>query len=117
MDLQGGVDMIELLSKERCTGCNRCVSVCPTNVFDASPGSIPKIARKSDCQTCFMCELYCPADALYVAPFAEENVPVEEDLLAEHGLLGSYRASVGWGKGRKSTAAADGSYIVLPRMH
>lgn len=109
--------MIELLSRERCIGCNRCVSVCPTNVFEASPDSVPTIARKSDCQTCFMCELYCPVDALYVAPFAEEDAPVEDAVLAESGLLGSYRANVGWGKGRVSTASTDGSYIIFQRMH
>jgi NAD-dependent dihydropyrimidine dehydrogenase PreA subunit len=52
--------MIELVSPNRCTGCNICVAVCPTNVFDASPDGPPVIARQSSCQTCFMCELYCP---------------------------------------------------------
>jgi NAD-dependent dihydropyrimidine dehydrogenase PreA subunit len=109
--------MIELLSRERCIGCNQCVAVCPTNVFEASPESIPAIARKSDCQTCFMCELYCPVDALYVAPFAEKEAPADEADLAASGLLGSYRAGVGWGKGRTSTASADESYIIFQRMH
>ena len=56
--------MIELISATRCTGCNICVTACPTNVFDAVKGSIPVIARKDDCQTCFMCEVWCPEDAL-----------------------------------------------------
>ena len=51
--------MIELISAERCTACNICVSACPTNVFEAVPGGLPRIARQDDCQTCFMCELYC----------------------------------------------------------
>jgi NAD-dependent dihydropyrimidine dehydrogenase PreA subunit len=55
--------MIELVSETRCIGCDICVNVCPTNVFDATPDGVPVIARKSDCQTCFMCELYCPTDA------------------------------------------------------
>jgi len=49
--------MIELLSEERCIGCNLCVSVCPTDVFDEVPGALPVIARVDDCQTCFMCEV------------------------------------------------------------
>ena len=69
--------MIELVSEDRCTGCDLCVQVCPTHVFDAVPGGIPVIARKHDCQTCFMCEAWCPVDALYVAPFAEEEKVVE----------------------------------------
>ena len=65
--------MIELISESRCTGCNICVRVCPVNVFDAVPQAAPTIARKADCQTCFMCELYCPEDALYVAPIADRG--------------------------------------------
>ncbi|MEJ1976980.1 MAG: 4Fe-4S binding protein [Acetobacteraceae bacterium] len=38
--------MIELLVAERCTACNICVQVCPTNVFDAVPGDKPAIARQ-----------------------------------------------------------------------
>ena len=65
--------MIELISEERCTSCNICVRVCPTNVFDAVEGGIPVIARQQDCQTCYMCELYCPSDAMFVA--ADVAVP------------------------------------------
>lgn len=61
--------MIEIISDAACIDCDKCVEVCPTNVFDAVPGGHPVIARQSDCQTCFMCEAYCPVDALYVAPF------------------------------------------------
>ncbi|RTE10316.1 4Fe-4S binding protein [Paenibacillus whitsoniae] len=109
--------MIEILSKDRCISCNQCVSVCPTNVFEAVPGDIPVIARQSDCQSCFMCELYCPTDALFVSPVAEARHHVEEHELAEKGLIGSYKADLGWGKGRQSTAAADGSYVIFQRMH
>ncbi|MEW9698783.1 4Fe-4S binding protein [Paenibacillus sp. SI8] len=108
--------MIELLSKERCISCNQCVSVCPTNVFEAVAGGIPVIARQSDCQSCFMCELYCPTDALYVSPLAEQTIPVDELKLVDQGLLGSYKENIGWGKGRKSTASADGSYVIFQRM-
>jgi len=66
--------MIELVSANRCTGCNICVAVCPVNVFDASPDGPPVIARQSSCQTCFMCEIYCPVDALFVAYNSEAPV-------------------------------------------
>lgn len=105
--------MIELVSDTRCVGCDVCVKVCPTNVFDAVPDAPPVIARQSDCQTCFMCELYCPADALFVAPDAERAGNVEEAELDARGALGSYRAAVGWGQGRSSTARLDASYRVL----
>ena len=107
--------MIELISETKCIHCNLCVKVCPTNVFDIGEGkhSTPKIARKQDCQTCFMCEIYCPVDALYVAPEAEENVDVSEVAIEQSGLLGSYREAIGWGKGRTPVAAKDMSYLML----
>ena len=102
--------MIELVSAERCTGCNICVAVCPVNVFDAVPDEPPIIARQHDCQTCFMCELYCPADALYVAPDAERPSQVDEQRLEEAALLGSYRRAIGWTPQSRQRRAGDQSY-------
>jgi len=105
--------MIEVVSEERCIGCDICVRVCPTNVFDAVPDAPPVIARQEDCQTCFMCELYCPVDALFVAPQADAHVRLEEAELSRQGLLGSYRAVVGWGEGRTPGASRDRSFQLL----
>jgi NAD-dependent dihydropyrimidine dehydrogenase PreA subunit len=88
--------MIELVSAERCIECNICVKVCPTNVFDAIAGEAPVIARQSDCQTCYLCEAYCPVDALYVAAEAHRRVEIDEAVLADNGTLGSYRKALGW---------------------
>jgi NAD-dependent dihydropyrimidine dehydrogenase PreA subunit len=108
--------MIELVSDERCIRCDICVDVCPTNVFDAVEGAAPVIARQSDCQTCFMCEAYCPADAMYVAPNANGPVGVDEAELAAKGVLGSYRRAVGWGPRRAPGAAGDTTFRVLASM-
>ncbi|GAA0136511.1 hypothetical protein YSY43_33520 [Paenibacillus sp. YSY-4.3] len=99
--------MIELISESRCVKCNLCISVCPTDVFDQGADGIPMIARQDDCQTCFMCELYCPADAMYVSPFAEAREEVREAALEECGLLGGYREKVGWGPGRKPVSSHE----------
>jgi len=107
--------VIELVSESRCIGCDLCAEVCPTNVFDRVPGGIPVIARQHDCQTCFMCEVYCPVDALYVAPHAEQSIVVDESTLEAQGLLGSYRAAIGWGNKRKPGAAADQTFRILLR--
>jgi NAD-dependent dihydropyrimidine dehydrogenase PreA subunit len=96
--------VIELVSAQRCIGCDKCIEVCPTNVFDRGPGGIPLISRHSDCQTCFQCEANCPADALFVSPLTTPQPPAssakDEQALAVSGQLGSYRRRIGWGRGR-----------------
>ncbi|QSJ14697.1 ferredoxin family protein [Nostoc sp. UHCC 0702] len=108
--------MIELVSESRCIKCNICVNVCPTNVFDSVPDAPPAIARQSDCQTCYMCELYCPVDALYVAPESDLQTSVNEAELADKGLLGSYRENVGWGSKRTPKAKEDQTFVILKQL-
>lgn len=88
--------MIELVIANRCTHCNICVQLCPTNVFDPQPDAPPVIARQSDCQTCNMCELYCQADALYVDPDCNRPVQDNEDEIIASGRLGEFRRRSGW---------------------
>ncbi|HEX5658997.1 MAG TPA: 4Fe-4S binding protein [Polyangiales bacterium] len=90
--------MIELIVEDRCNQCNACVAACPTNVFEARPGQSPIIARKDDCQTCYMCELYCPQDALYVASDCHGSEPVDEAQVVASGALGQFRRDHGWGE-------------------
>ncbi len=105
--------MIEVVSQSRCIACDICVAVCPENVFDAVPNAPPAIARKADCQTCFMCELYCPTDALYVSPLADRDDPVNEAALLAAGLFGSYQRALGWKKAKPGGAAADLTYRIF----
>ncbi|MFE3193889.1 4Fe-4S binding protein [Nocardia sp. NPDC059240] len=90
--------MIELVRAQDCIACDKCVDVCPTDVFDRTPSGIPLIARQSDCQTCFMCEAYCPTDALYVAPDA---TPLVDHATIPEAQIGRYREQLGWGRGRR----------------
>jgi hypothetical protein len=60
-----------------------------------------------------MCELYCPEDALFVAPHVE---PVPGGALAD-AAFGQYRQALGWGRARQSTASLDASYELLARAH
>jgi NAD-dependent dihydropyrimidine dehydrogenase PreA subunit len=88
--------MIELIVAARCTSCGECVKVCPANVFDARPEEPPVIARLADCQTCFLCELYCKADALYVGADCEHAGSITEAQALASGSLGQYRRASGW---------------------
>jgi ferredoxin len=86
-------------------------------VFDTVPDAPPTIARQSDCQTCYICELYCPVDALYVAPESDGHSSINEAELAEKGLLGSYRENIGWGAGRETTAKTDQTFQLLKHLN
>jgi NAD-dependent dihydropyrimidine dehydrogenase PreA subunit len=90
--------MIELVLSERCTRCGICVDICPTNVFDALAGAPPVIARQDDCETCFMCELYCPADALFVGADCERLQALSPAEVEAAGWLGQFRRDSGWGE-------------------
>ena len=102
--------MIEIVSARRCIACDICVKACPANVFDAMPGAAPIIARQADCQTCFLCEIYCPTDALYVAPDAEAPSPVNEAEIEAAGLFGSYARALGWRRGRPGGTENDPTF-------
>jgi NAD-dependent dihydropyrimidine dehydrogenase PreA subunit len=106
--------MIELLNTDTCTDCNLCVSVCPTNVFEAVPNGLPIIARQNSCQTCFMCEVYCPVDALYVDPHPLEISGLTVDAVKERKLFGSYRRAIGWAKETQHLRQVD-DHFRLPQ--
>ena len=86
------------------------------DVFDLVEDGPPTIARQDMCQTCFMCEAHCPADALYVAPLREPAEPgsghLDLDALAADGVLGSYRARLCWGPGRRPPRTTAEAYAL-----
>jgi NAD-dependent dihydropyrimidine dehydrogenase PreA subunit len=104
--------MIEVIDAERCTSCDICVNVCPTNVFDKTDG-IPAIARQDDCRTCFLRELYCPEDALFVSPFADVPQAVDVVALKQTATMGSYRRAVGWAEETSDRRGGDRSYLLF----
>ena len=53
------------LNKENCTGCGRCMKVCPHNVFEMSENKA-KIIDKDRCMECGACAKNCPFSALEV---------------------------------------------------
>lgn len=104
--------MIEIVSESRCIACDICVKACPANVFDAVRKQAPVIARQEDCQTCFLCEIYCPTDALYVAPNAEAPTGVTEAEVEAAGLFGSYTRGLGWRRGKPGGSENDPTFRI-----
>ncbi|NLS08179.1 ferredoxin family protein [Rhizobium sp. P32RR-XVIII] len=103
--------MIEIVSESRCVECDICVKVCPANVFDATDG-VPVVARQDDCQTCFLCEIYCPTDALYVAEKADGPVAISEEDVERRGLFGSYSRVLGWKRGKPGGSEFDPTHRI-----
>lgn len=99
--------MIEIIHAERCIDCDICVKVCPRDVFDSTDKGLPVIARKDDCQTCFLCELYCPVDALYVSPYVEQDESVDVEAISADGRLGSFSRTMGWKRGKSGGTDQD----------
>lgn len=52
----------------RCTGCGRCVDVCPTQALDQDHG-LAYLRYPERCSYCLACEDICPEDAIAL-PFA-----------------------------------------------
>src|SRR3569833_1734052 len=51
----------------RCTGCDACVAVCPTNVLDLVSNK-SRVLRFQDCIQCEACMFACPTEALVMFP-------------------------------------------------
>ena len=89
--------MIAHIFEDLCDGCEACVTACPTHVLDPAPqGGPPVIARLDQCQTCFMCELYCPQDAIFVGPDQTRPETIDPVAILASGLLGQMRRDHLW---------------------
>lgn len=61
--------MIRDIDQEACIGCGICALFCPGDVIVMDENRRAKVAHRSDCWTCFGCELSCPVKAVDVHPF------------------------------------------------
>jgi NAD-dependent dihydropyrimidine dehydrogenase PreA subunit len=90
--------MIEVVIEERCGGCGDCVDACPSDVLRVGEGGKVVIAAQADCQTCLLCELYCPTDALFVWPEVDRIAGITAEQALASGQLGAFRRDHGWGE-------------------
>ncbi|MBU2498065.1 MAG: ferredoxin family protein [Proteobacteria bacterium] len=59
---------IDVLERERCSGCGICFAICPQDVFrmdDKARKAV--IAFPGDCVACWSCELFCPTKCIKVS--------------------------------------------------
>ena len=59
--------LVHDINDDRCTGCDACVSVCPTNVLDLVANK-SRVLRFHDCIQCEACMFACPTEALVMFP-------------------------------------------------
>ncbi|GAB4433669.1 MAG: 4Fe-4S binding protein [Chloroflexi bacterium OHK40] len=55
--------LLPSINLARCTGCARCVELCPTHAVELCDGKAT-IVRPADCTFCEVCESYCPEEAI-----------------------------------------------------
>ena len=59
--------LVHDINDDRCTGCDACVAVCPTNVLDLVSNK-SRVLRFHDCIQCEACMFACPTEALVMFP-------------------------------------------------
>jgi thioredoxin reductase/ferredoxin len=63
--------LIHSINDDRCTGCDACVAVCPTNVLDLVENK-SRVLHFQDCIQCEACMWACPTTALVMHPEGTE---------------------------------------------
>jgi NAD-dependent dihydropyrimidine dehydrogenase PreA subunit len=59
-----------------CNRCGICVDICSMDVLREHEDRTPYIAYLADCMSCFICEMECPVEAIYVSPARERRIPL-----------------------------------------
>ena len=67
---------IRKIDYDPCNGCGICVDNCPMDVIRDEATNKPFIAYLRDCQSCFLCEMDCPVEAIFVTPERERRIPL-----------------------------------------
>jgi NAD-dependent dihydropyrimidine dehydrogenase PreA subunit len=67
-----------------CRGCQMCVDICPTKVFDFDAAEAKaRVREAADCIACLSCRYLCPSGAI-----AQEDYPVVKNFYRDLEFVG-----------------------------
>src|SRR5579859_4653074 len=106
--------LVHDINDDRCTGCDACVAVCPTNVLDLVENK-SRVLRFQDCIQCEACMFACPTEALVMFPEGSAPPPLkvpEIDECFQTAVPGQYLIGEVAGKPLVKSAANLGRAVV-----
>lgn len=106
--------LVHDINDDRCTGCDACVAVCPTNVLDLVANK-SRVLRFQDCIQCEACMFACPTEALVMFPEGSTPPPLkvpEVDENFQTAVPGQYLIGEVAGKPLVKNAANLGRAVV-----
>src|SRR5499427_6997368 len=106
--------LVHDINDDRCTGCDACVAVCPTNVLDLVANK-SRVLRFEDCIQCEACMFACPTEALVMFPEGAQPPPLkvpEMDDNFQTAVPGQYLIGEVAGKPLVKNAANLGRAVV-----
>jgi thioredoxin reductase/NAD-dependent dihydropyrimidine dehydrogenase PreA subunit len=112
--LVGPAVLVHDINDDRCTGCDACVAVCPTNVLDLVANK-SRVLRFHDCIQCEQCVFACPTEALVMYPRGGTPPPLAVPEIDEHfqtAVPGQYLIGEVAGKPLVKNAANLGRLVV-----
>jgi len=106
--------LVHDINDDRCTGCDACVAVCPTNVLDLVSNK-SRVLRFQDCIQCEACMFACPTEALVMFPEGAVPPPLKVPEIDENfqtAVPGQYLIGEVAGKPLVKNAANLGRVVV-----
>jgi len=106
--------LVHDINDDRCTGCDACVAVCPTNVLDLVQNK-SRVLRFEDCIQCEQCMFACPTEALVMFPEGAVPPPLkipEIDENFQSAVPGQYLIGEVAGKPLVKNAANLGRAVI-----
>ncbi len=110
--------LIHDINDDRCTGCDACVAVCPTNVLDLVANK-SRVLRFEDCIQCEACMFACPTEALVMFPEGGLPPPLKVPEIDENfqtAIPGQYLIGEVAGKPLVKSAANLGRAVIEHMM-